>query len=105
MSNSRTNPINRVKTNASPKWQKAALAVVRKLAKKRAQLTSYDVLVELEKWQVKTRDLRAVGGVMIDARDQGYIQAAGLVRCNDRFSRGARVLWQSLLFQASRTGR
>jgi len=66
-----------------------------RLARQRRQFTSFDVLEELARSEVKTNDLRAIGGVMQEARDLGIIESIGLVRRNDRHSRGATTLWQS----------
>lgn len=90
--------------HANPTWKAAALAATMRLARQRRQLTSYDVLQELAKSNVKTHDLRAIGGVMQEARDLGILESVGLVRRNDRHSRGATTLWQSrLVAQPSET--
>jgi hypothetical protein len=68
-----------------------------RLARQRRQFTSYDVLQELANSNVKTHDLRAIGAVMQEARDLEIIESVGLVRRNDRHSRGATTLWQSKL--------
>ena len=81
--------------HANPTWKAAALAATMRLARQRARFTSFDVLEELAKSNVRTHDLRAVGGVMAEARDLGIIESIGLIRRNDRHSRGATTLWQS----------
>lgn len=82
--------------HANPTWKAAALAAAMRLARQRRQFTSFDVLRELETSSgAKTHDLRAIGGVMQEARDLGIIESVGLVRRNDRHSRGATTLWQS----------
>ena len=87
--------INTCSAHANPTWKAAALAATMRLARQRARFTSYDVLQELADSNVKTHDLRAIGGVMQEARDLDIIESAGLVRRNDRHSRGATTLWQS----------
>lgn len=81
--------------HANPTWKAAALAATMRLARQRRQFTSHDVLQEIANSNVSTHDLRAIGGVMQQARDLGLIESAGLVRRNDRHSRGATTLWQS----------
>jgi hypothetical protein len=83
--------------HANPTWKAAALAATMRLARQRRQFTSYDVLQELANSNVKTHDLRAIGAVMQEARDLEIIESVGLVRRNDRHSRGATTLWQSKL--------
>jgi hypothetical protein len=83
--------------HANPTWKSAALAATMRLARQRRQFTSFDVLEELKHSDVKTHDLRAIGGVMAEARDLGIIESKGLVRRNDRHSRGATTLWKSRL--------
>jgi hypothetical protein len=82
------------KRHANREWKKAALAVVKHLAKKNFNFTSADVLAALAKADVRTHDLRAIGGVMVEARDCGFIESTGLVRRNDKHSRGATTLWK-----------
>jgi hypothetical protein len=85
-------------THANPTWKTAALAAIMRLAARQQTFTSYDVLQELAKSpDVRTHDLRAVGGVLQEARDLGVIVSGGLVRRNDKHSRGATTLWQSNL--------
>lgn len=91
--------IKAAKEHANPKWLEAALKVVKKLAKKRETLTTADVLTELEKSEVKTHDLRAVGPVMVLAKKLGWIESGSLVRRNDAHTRGATTLWKSLLYK------
>ncbi len=81
--------------HANPTWKSAALAATMRVARQRRQFTSYDVLQELANSNVKTHDLRAIGAVMQEARDLEIIESVGLVRRNDRHSRGATTLWQS----------
>jgi hypothetical protein len=85
--------------NANPTWREAALAATMRLAARRERFTSHDVLQELANTNVKTHDLRAIGGVMQEARNLGLIASAGLVRRNDAHSRGATTLWESRLCQ------
>ena len=94
-----TTQINRRGVHADPAWRKAALATVKRLARKRETFTSFDVLERLDKSEAKTSDLRAVGSVMIQARNLGIIANAGLIRRSNRHSRGATTLWRSLLIQ------
>jgi hypothetical protein len=86
--------------HANSNWRKSALAAVKRLARKRETLTSADVFTALAKSDVCTHDLRAIGGVMVQARDQGYIESGGLVRRSDKHNRGATTLWRSRLCQA-----
>jgi hypothetical protein len=90
--------INTSSAHTDPAWRKAALAIVKRLARKRETFTSADVLERLDNSEVKTRDLRAVGCVMVQARNLGIISNAGLVRRSNKHSRGATTLWRSLLF-------
>jgi len=58
-------------------------------------------LEEVEKSGVTTHDLRAVGAVMQEARDLGLVESGGLVRRNDKHTRGATTLWESRLHNRS----
>ncbi len=88
--------------NANPTWREAALIATARLARQRDRFTSYDVLQELAKSpDVKTHDLRAIGGVMQEARQLGLITSVGLVRRNDKHSRGATTLCESRLYSQS----
>ena len=89
--------------HANPTWREAALAATMRLAGRRKQFTSHDVLQELANSNVKTHDLRAIGGVMQEARDLGIIASGGLVRRNDKHSRGATTLWESRLCKSTPT--
>jgi hypothetical protein len=87
-------------TATNPQWSKSALAVIKRLARKRETLTSADVLNELAKSDVTTADLRAIGWIMRKARALGFIENSGLVRQrNNKHSRSASTLWKSLLYQ------
>ena len=95
-----TDAIDRSARHASPKWCQLALAVVRRIARRQEEFTSADVLQALQKYSdVSTHDLRAVGPIMVQARDAGYIKGIGLVRRNDQHSRGCTVLWRSLILR------
>ena len=84
--------------HANPTWKTAALAATMRLASRQQTFTSYDVLEELAKSpDVKTHDLRAIGGVLQEARDLGVIVSGGLIRRNDKHTRGATTLWESRL--------
>jgi hypothetical protein len=85
------------KAHADPKWQRVALAVVRHLARKGREFTTNDVLISLEKRQVQTHDLRAIGAVMVEAKKRGWIESAGLVRRADKHTRGVTTCWRSPL--------
>jgi hypothetical protein len=87
--------------HANPTWKEATLAAIMRLASRQQRFTSFDVLTEVEKSDVKTHDLRAVGGVMQEARDLGLIASVGLVRRNDKHSRGATTVWESRIHQKS----
>lgn len=91
--------INTATANADPKWRKAALVALKTLAEKRTTFISADVLAELASSDVKTHDLRAIGGVMIEGRDLGMIESSGLVRRADKHTRGATTLWKSRIYQ------
>src|ERR1019366_9634041 len=92
--------INTPATPTNPRWSKSALAVIKRLARKRETLTSTDVLDELAKSDVTTADLRAIGWIMRKARTLGLIENSGLVRQrNNKHSRSASTLWKSLLYQ------
>ena len=84
--------------HADPSWKAAALGATMRLARQRREFTSYDVLEELAvNSNVRTHDLRAIGAVMQQARDLGLIESAGLVRRNNKHTRGATTLWKSTL--------
>ncbi len=87
--------------NANPTWREAALAATTRIASRCARFTSYDVLQEVEKSGATTHDLRAIGGVLLEAKDLGLITSVGLVRRNDKHSRGATTLWESRLCRQS----
>lgn len=93
--------IDAASSHANPTWKEAALAATIRLASRQARFTSYDVLEEVEKSGTRTHDLRAVGAVMQEARDLGLIRSVGLVRRNDKHSRGATTLWESRLYPQS----
>ena len=87
-------------TPTTPQWSKSALAVIKRLARKRETMTSTDVLDELAKANVTTADLRAIGWIMRKARTVGFIENSGLVRQrNNKHSRSASTLWKSLLYK------
>jgi hypothetical protein len=90
----------RIETN--PSWKSAALQAAMSVAKRQARLTSHDVLQELAKSNsnLRTADLRAIGAVMQQARDLGFISRIGPVRRNDR-SRSFTTLWESRLVAQS----
>src|SRR4051812_7753714 len=85
--------------HANPTWHKSALAAVKKVAKKNETFTARDVLILAEDFEIQTHDKRAMGGVMREARDLGYIKSDGFVRRCDRYNRGASTLWRSLIYQ------
>ena len=87
--------------HANPSWKAEALAATMRLAGRQQTFTSFDVLQELEQSNVSTHDLRAIGGVMQEARDLGVIEGISLVRRNDKHSRGATTLWESRLYRQS----
>jgi hypothetical protein len=89
--------------HTNPAWRTAALTVVKRLTRRRETLTSADVLDALAKSDVRTHDLRAIGGVMTEARALGYIESAGLVRRSDKHTRGFTTVWRSRHFQPKPT--
>jgi len=92
-------------TAPDPDWRKAALATVKRLARKYETFTAAAVLEQLAKSKTAEtyqHDRRDLGAVMVQARNLGIISNAGLVRRNDKYSRGATTLWRSLLFPAAR---
>jgi hypothetical protein len=93
--------IDAASAHANPTWKEAALAATVRLAGRQDRFISHDVLEELEKSDISTHDLRAIGGVMQEARDLGLIRAIGLVRRNDKYTRGATTLWESNLRRQS----
>ena len=93
--------IDAASSHANPTWKEAALAATIRLASRQARFTSYDVLEEVEKSGARTHDLRAVGAIMQEARNLGLITSVGLVRRNDKHSRGATTLWESRLHRQS----
>lgn len=82
--------------HANPTWREAVLAATVRLAARQESFTSGDVLLELEKSDITTHDLRAMGGVLQEARDLGLITAVGFVRRNDRYTRAVTTLWSRL---------
>ena len=97
-SSSNNSRIETIVAAAHQTWRRSALAAVKRLAKKRETLTSADVLKALAKSNAQTQDLRALGSVMTEARDLGFIESAGLVRRGDSHNRGASTLWRSRLY-------
>jgi len=91
--------------HTNPSWKAAALGATMRLARQRREFTSYDVLEELANSNIRTHDLRAVGAVMQQARDLGLIESAGLVRRNNKYTRGATTLWKSKLVSESSEAR
>lgn len=85
----------------NPAWKAAALIVTARLASRQQRFTSYDVLEELAKSDVKTHDLRAIGTVMLEAKNLGLITSVGLVRGSNKRTRGATTLWESRLYQST----
>ena len=84
----------------NPEWRTFALAIIKRLAKRRETITSADVLNELAKSDITTGDLRSLGSVMREGATLGYIASAGLVRQrSNKRSRGASTLWKSLVYQ------
>jgi hypothetical protein len=65
--------IDAASSHANPTWKEAALAATMRLASRQQRFTSFDVLQELAKSDVTTHDLRAIGGVMREARELGLI--------------------------------
>lgn len=61
LSVTQSKPKSHINTQTNPKWSKSALAVIKRLARKREALTSADVLNDLDKSDVATADLRAIG--------------------------------------------
>lgn len=87
--------------HANPTWKATALAAIMRIAARQQTFTSFDVLQELDKSNVSTHDLRAMGAVMVEARNLGVIVGVGLIRRNDKYSRSATTLWQSNLHTPS----
>ncbi len=87
--------IKAAKEHANPKWVEAALKAVKKIAKKKETLTTTDVLNELDKLEVKTHSLKAIGPVMIEAKRLGWIESDGFVRMSRGRTRGITVVWRS----------
>ena len=97
-----TRPSNICATN--PSWKVAALQAAMRVARKQEHFTSADVLDELTKSNIRTADLRAIGAVMRQARDLGFISSCGPVRRNDR-TRNFTTLWESrVMAQSSEPG-
>jgi len=86
--------VNTCSTN--PSWKAAALQAAMRVARRQARFTAHDVLQELAKSNVRTADLRAIGAVMRQARDLGFVSSAGPVRRNDH-TRNFTTLWESRL--------
>ena len=92
---------NKTKSNAQQttrKWYDAALGAVGRIARKQETLVSGDVLDALESSMLHTPDRRIVGRVLLEARDLGLIEHAGLIRRSDKHTRGITTIWRSLLF-------
>lgn len=85
--------------HADPKWKRLALLTVRRVALKHETFTAADVEERLCTYKLKTHDLRAMGGVMIEARKAGIVESAGLTRRNDRHTRAATTVWRSLIYK------
>lgn len=87
------------KVRVNPRWIKAAHAALQRLAQKRKTFTSADLLNELKKSKAKTHDLRSIGAVLLDGRNERVMEAEGLIRRHDSHNRGASVLWRSLIYK------
>lgn len=86
--------------STNPSWKAAALQAVMRVARRQERFTSGDVLEELAKSNVRTADLRAIGAVIRQVRDLGFISSRGPVRRNDR-TRNFTTLWESRLVARS----
>ena len=80
--------------NANECWKRLALATIKRMARQKEVFTSYDVVQKLNESDIKTHDLRAIGGVFVKARNQGLIESVGMVRRND-FTRAVTTVWRS----------
>lgn len=80
--------------HADPDWRKAAMTIIKRLASRKRNFISRDVLERLERLHFKTPDLRAIGGVLMEAKKLGIIESDGYVRRNDRYTRACTNLWR-----------
>src|ERR1039457_691592 len=97
-------PLKSTSAPTNPEWRKVALAVIKRLAKRRKTLISADVLDKLATSDVKTPDLRAIGSVMREASALGIIESSGLVRDpNNTHSRSATTPWKSRICRQRHT--
>jgi hypothetical protein len=87
--------------NAKPSWNKAVWSAVVNLARQRGTFTTADVHRDLEAAEVKTKDRRAIGNIMTEARNQGIIESEGFVRRNDKYTRAVTVLWRGYCSSAA----
>ena len=91
--------IDDVEKNANEAWKAAAYRRVRCLAESRMWFTSEDVLTWLEQRGYKTKDKRALGGVMQHYQRDGWIVAAGWTTARRKERHHAPVRrWQSLKY-------
>jgi hypothetical protein len=86
----------RATENANPRWIRLASTIIKRTARTTAEFTSYDVVQKLKKYRIKTHDLRAIGSLFVQAKKDGLIESAGLVRRNDKHTRAATTVWRSL---------
>lgn len=73
----RNKAIFRATNSAPPEWREEARATVELFAKRKAPFTTDEILDVLERKGTTTRENRALGGIMVKARNEGVIKAIG----------------------------
>lgn len=82
--------------NANLDWKDEALNIVWRLARHKAYFTSDDVMAVLASKDVKTHNSSALGGVMVKARNSGWIRPAGFSTSTRKSRHQAPIrVWES----------
>lgn len=96
--------IERADAGASESWKEAALAVVKLVAMRQAELTTDDVWQALNGLQYATRNMSALGPVMLRAKREGIIERTDSFRDSQRYGLIGRAnagkpirVWRSLV--------
>ena len=84
-------------------WKAKALGVVYRLCLTRETFTADDVRFVLTDKEAQTHDRRAMGGIMRQAKKQGWCVGSGVFKSSD-FSHGhLHQVWKSLIYKLKET--
>lgn len=94
--------ISQVDAAANEPWKIAVLETIRQVARSNSLFVADDVWDELSTEQ-QTRDLRALGPVMLNAKRQGWIEKTDDYKLSKLATshRHPRPVWRSLIFEAA----